>query len=105
MSEEEQTAIDELTLALKLTQEYVGDGLLPRLPGWSWFDALTKYAPEMLGQTDTDNVQIVAGLLSTIDFQPSQHHPVQMEPMAREVIKLLVEDSDDSLAEGSDDAD
>ena len=52
MKQKEQTAIHELALALRLTQEYVGDGLLPRLPGWTWFDALTKHAPEMLEQTD-----------------------------------------------------
>jgi hypothetical protein len=38
----------ELAVALKHTQEYVGDELLPRLAGWSWFDALTKYFPAML---------------------------------------------------------
>ncbi len=37
-----------------------------------------------------EQVRLVAGLLSTIDFQPSQHHPVQMEPIARQVINLLV---------------
>ena len=93
----EQTAIYELSLALRLTQEYVGDDLLPRRSGWSWFDALTKHAPEMLKQSLSSdmpaNVQVVAGLLSTIDFQPSQHHPVQMEPMARQVIRLLTEDT------------
>ena len=41
-------AIQELTTALYHTQAYVGDDLLPRLPGWSWFDALTKYAPALL---------------------------------------------------------
>ncbi len=50
MSRKQRTAINELAQALKLTQEYVGDDLLPRLPGWSWFDALTKHAPEMLEQ-------------------------------------------------------
>lgn len=25
---------------IRLTQEYVGDGLLPALPGWSWYDAI-----------------------------------------------------------------
>jgi hypothetical protein len=42
----------ELALALKHTQEYVGDELLPRLAGWSWFDALTKYFPAMLEEEE-----------------------------------------------------
>ena len=25
--------------AFRLTREYVGEGLLPALPGWSWYDA------------------------------------------------------------------
>ncbi len=40
---------------------------------------------------DVDQMQIIAGLLSTIDFQPSQHHPVQMEPTAKRIIRLLSE--------------
>ncbi len=44
-------AIEEMTEAIRLTQEYVGDGMLPPLLGWSWFDALTKYAPEKLKQS------------------------------------------------------
>ena len=51
MNRKQRTAIYELAQALKLTQEYVGGELLPRLPGWSWFDALTKHAPEMLEQS------------------------------------------------------
>ena len=50
MSRKQRTAINELAQALKLTQEYVGDDLLPRVLGWSWFDALTKHAPELLEQ-------------------------------------------------------
>lgn len=33
----------KLAEALRLTQEYVGDDLLPPVPGWSWFDALQEY--------------------------------------------------------------
>lgn len=32
--------IAQLEEALRLTQEYVGDELLPPLPGWAWYDAL-----------------------------------------------------------------
>jgi hypothetical protein len=34
--------------ALRLTREYVGEDLLPALPGWSWFDA-TEAASIFLG--------------------------------------------------------
>lgn len=39
-------AIRELTEAIRLTVEYVGNDTLPALEGWSWFDALRKYDPE-----------------------------------------------------------
>lgn len=32
-----------LAEALRLTQEYVGNFLLPPVEGWSWFDALKRY--------------------------------------------------------------
>lgn len=38
--------IEELTEAIRLTAEYVGPRTLPAVKGWSWFDALSKYAPE-----------------------------------------------------------
>lgn len=37
----------ELVEALRLTVEYVGTHTLRPEPGWSWYDALTKYAPEV----------------------------------------------------------
>lgn len=43
---DKQDAIDELTDAIRLTVEYVGLDILPPVIGWSWFDALTKYAPD-----------------------------------------------------------
>jgi hypothetical protein len=51
---EDAVAIEELTEAIRLTQEYVGDQLLPPKEGWSWFDALTKYAPWKLEQPSED---------------------------------------------------
>lgn len=33
----------DLATALRLTQEYVGDKVLPNLPGWSHFDARKRY--------------------------------------------------------------
>lgn len=38
----------ELARALCLTREYVGAEMLPAIPGWSWYDALSEYAPGML---------------------------------------------------------
>jgi hypothetical protein len=34
-----------LETALRLTQEYVGDEVLPRQPGWAWYDALHPGEP------------------------------------------------------------
>ena len=34
----------ELTEAIRLTQEYVG---LPAAEGWSWYDALRRYRPDL----------------------------------------------------------
>jgi hypothetical protein len=42
--------IDELCTALLHTAEYAS---LPALEGWSWFDALNKYRPDMLPGNDT----------------------------------------------------
>lgn len=39
-------AIEDLTEAIRLTVEYVGTDTLKAEEGWSWFDALMKYAPE-----------------------------------------------------------
>lgn len=39
-------AVHELTEALRLTVEYIGIKMLPPVEGWSWYDALKKYAPE-----------------------------------------------------------
>ena len=48
MSEQkpESDQIEELTEAIRFTVEYVGLDMLPPLPGWSWYDALLKYAPD-----------------------------------------------------------
>ena len=32
-----------LAEALRLTQEYLGDAVLPRIEGWSWYDAMCEY--------------------------------------------------------------
>lgn len=38
---------------------------------------------------DSVIVREVAGLLSTIEFNPSEHHPDRMEAMARQVVGLV----------------
>lgn len=43
---ERDQAIEELTEALRFTVEYVGTEMLPPVEGWSWYDALLKYAPD-----------------------------------------------------------
>jgi hypothetical protein len=42
-----ETAAD-LADAIRLTVEYIGNDTLPALPGWSWFDALNRYNPDMV---------------------------------------------------------
>lgn len=46
VAESESRAIRELTEAIRLTVEYVGTDTLPAIEGWSWYDAMCKYAPE-----------------------------------------------------------
>lgn len=39
-----RTAFADLVDAIRLTQEYTQ---LPALEGWSWYDALTRHAPDV----------------------------------------------------------
>lgn len=43
----EMDATAELVEALRLTVEYVGTETLPAKPGWSWYDALVRHAPDV----------------------------------------------------------
>lgn len=43
-------AVRELADAIRLTREYIGEDLLPPVEGWSWYDALRRWAPEYLPQ-------------------------------------------------------
>lgn len=43
-------AIDQLCNAIRLTVEYVGTETLRPVEGWSWFDALSKYRPDIARQ-------------------------------------------------------
>ena len=45
MTLHERNAIRELVAALRLTVEYVGFEMLPPITGWSWYEAMVKYAP------------------------------------------------------------
>jgi len=38
----------DLAEALRLTVEYVGNDTLPAQEGWSWYDALNRYNPDMV---------------------------------------------------------
>lgn len=40
-------AVAELVEAIRLTVEYLGTETLPPVEGWSWYDALRKYAPHL----------------------------------------------------------
>jgi hypothetical protein len=44
----QQRAIADLAVAIQLTVEYVGYDTLHARPGWSWYDALARHAPELL---------------------------------------------------------
>lgn len=39
--------IEELAKAIHFTVEYIGYDHLPAVPGWSWYDALRRYHPEL----------------------------------------------------------
>lgn len=41
----------DLIEAIRLTQEYA---LLPAIPGWSWYDALVKHAPDLAASLKAD---------------------------------------------------
>jgi len=41
-------AVQELAQAIRLTREYVGEDVLPAIEGWSWYDALCRWAPHEL---------------------------------------------------------
>ena len=41
-------AAGDLADALRLTVEYVGNDVLPAQKGWSWFDALNRYNPDLV---------------------------------------------------------
>lgn len=48
-----ERAISELCLALLHTRDYVGANSLPAVPGWSWYDAIKKYRPDLLAEENS----------------------------------------------------
>ncbi len=42
-----EDALERCIEAMRLTREYVGEEMLPPLPGWSWYDA-TVHARDVL---------------------------------------------------------
>lgn len=55
MMELHKTAVEELTEAIRFTAEYLGPDKLPAIEGWSWYDALVKYAPEKAAKFELIN--------------------------------------------------
>jgi hypothetical protein len=53
-------AIRELTEAIRFTVEYIGTDALPPIPGWSWYDALEKYAPETAAEFVAHHAKVSA---------------------------------------------
>lgn len=47
---ERDEAVAELCNAIRLTVEYVGTETLHPNKGWSWYDALNKYRPDILAR-------------------------------------------------------
>lgn len=48
----DRDAIEELTEAIRFSVEYVGTDVLQPIKGWSWYDALCKYAPHKAAAFD-----------------------------------------------------
>lgn len=48
--EAQEGAVSDLVDAIRLTVEYLGNDTLPAIEGWSWFDALNEYAPDVAQQ-------------------------------------------------------
>lgn len=64
-------AIEELTEALRFTAEYLGLDILPATDGWSWYDALVKYAPEKAKKFETDQ--------ALLDLKEKSSKPKEVE--------------------------
>ena len=54
MSNRLRDLIAEGIEAFHFTREYVGEDLLPEVPGWSWYDWVTKARAEVEGEVTTN---------------------------------------------------
>lgn len=54
------SAIDDLADAIRLTVEYVGNGILPAIEGWSWYDALKRHRPELAEEFERNPIMLHA---------------------------------------------
>jgi hypothetical protein len=70
---ERSPAVRELAEALRLTREYVGEDLLPAVEGWSWYDALRRWAPAYLDDKPADTA---AAEIDQIIPKPDQSNDV-----------------------------
>lgn len=70
--QEAARAIHRLTEALRLTVEYVGQGALPAIEGWSWWDAMVEYAPDVAAQMVTVPE---SGVAENLNFAPAWAAP------------------------------
>jgi hypothetical protein len=49
--QELEDALAKCLVAFQLTREYVGEDVLPELPGWSWFDAVQNADRVLRGES------------------------------------------------------
>lgn len=76
IQERSRNAIDDLTEAIRLTVEYVGLSTLPPIAGWSWYDALVRYRPEIAD----DFVKYYDGIVES--DEPTEDEPTEDERAA-----------------------
>lgn len=89
-------AVAELAQAIRLTREYVGADLLPAIDGWSWYDALRRWAPEYL-PTDAEEPTDVAAPPQCSPACSEQHTyqpPCELAPARSDVGTEFVQQVD-----------
>lgn len=61
MDEAANPVVEDLAQAIRLTVEYVGNDTLPALPGWSWFDVLKRYRPDLAEEFQRNPIRLAKG--------------------------------------------
>lgn len=92
-------AIEELTEAIRFTAEYLSREALPAIEGWSWYDALFKYAPEKASKFLDNHVPPVVKKdeMSESEYEvdifdkTSQTMIVQNSTVNREALRSILE--------------